>query len=186
MRHRSTRRKSTVGRSRVRRSTTRLNSEVVHHEAGFATSGFKQLFGTRRGQRLVDRFSVAQEHHAICPRGEFRVVGHHDRRYPVVAGRQDHSHDRFTIDRIQRARWLVGEEQTALAHYGPCDGDSLAFAAGKLIRKVLGPVCRGLVPRAPPFPGTGPSSLRRRQVPEGSDTFSTAVRPASRLKSWKT
>src|ERR1700722_429950 len=49
MRHRPTSRKSTVRRTRISWSSTRLNSEVVHHDAGFTTSGFKSSSGLGGG-----------------------------------------------------------------------------------------------------------------------------------------
>ena len=42
--------------------------------------------------------------------------------------------------RIKASRWLIGQEQSGLMDERPCDGDPLAFAAGKLTSISLAPV----------------------------------------------
>jgi hypothetical protein len=96
--------------------------------------------GRGRRQRLIDGSPVTQEHHAIGPRGERGVVSDDHGRDPVVTRGEDHPHDRLAVERVQGAGWLISEQQAALAHDGPRDGDALTFPTRELIAEVLRPV----------------------------------------------
>ena len=67
-------------------------------------------------------------------------MGDHDRRDTLLAGREDHPHDRFAVRRVERARRLVGEEQVALPDDGAGNGDALALTAGELVGIVRRPI----------------------------------------------
>ena len=91
-------------------------------------------------ERLVDDSAVAQEDHAVGPRGELGVVGHHDGGQAAVAGREDQAHDGLGVGGVERAGGLVGQEQLAVAHDGAGDGDPLALATRQLVGVVRRPV----------------------------------------------
>ena len=92
------------------------------------------------GGDVVDSSPVAEEDHPVGPRGEVGVVGDHDRGHAALAGVEDHPHHRLAVGRVERTRWLVGEEELALADDGASDGDTLALAAGELIGVVPGAI----------------------------------------------
>ena len=98
----------------------------------------------------------------------------------------DQPHHRLAVDRVQRAGRLVGQQQAPLADDRAGDRHPLPLAAGQLVGEPVGPlgqpepVQRGQRRRPRAARADMPSSS------SGSDTFSAAVSPASRLKSWKT
>ena len=55
-------------------------------DAHWLRPGVSKDFRARRRERLVDDAPVAQEDHAVGPRGELRVVGDHDGRHAALAG----------------------------------------------------------------------------------------------------
>ena len=135
---------------------------------------------------MVDDAAVAKEDHPVGPRREVRVVGDDDRGDPAFAGVADHRHHGLAVRRVERARRFVGEEEVTLADHGPGDRNPLPLAAGELVGVVVGSV------REPePLEG-GDARLMRLYAPRcrrarrASATFSAAVRPGRRLKSWKT
>ena len=105
---------------------------------------------------------------------------------PRLHARVDQPHDRLAVGRVQRARRLVGQQQPVLADHGAGDGHPLPLAAGQLVGEVLGPVAQAKLLEASSgrparaFLAGMPSSS------SGSETFSAAVSPGSRLKSWNT
>ena len=120
---------SVAGRSRT--------STLIVREVG------EDRFRALERKRLVDDSAVAQEDHAVGPRGELGVVGHHHGGQAPVAGRQDQAHDGFGIGRVERAGGLVGQQELALTDHRPGDGDPLALAPRQLVgvgrRPVLEP-----------------------------------------------
>ena len=141
---------------------------------------------TAVGRDVVDDLAVAEEDDPVGPGSEVGVVGDDDRGDPAVARVEDHLHHGLAVRRVERPRRLVGEEEVALADHGASDRDPLALAAGELIGIVPGPVGepelleRATIPASCAFVPQMPSSS------SGSATFSAAVRPGRRLKSWKT
>ena len=105
---------------------------------------------------------------------------------PRSQARAQQAHHGLAVHRVERAGGLVGQQQAPLAHHGPGDRDALALATRQLVGVAAGPLgqaqlARALAGRRPGRPGAPmPSSS------SGSATFSAAVSPASRLKSWKT
>ena len=87
---------------------------------------------------LVDDAAVAQEHDAVGPRRELRVVGDDDAGDAALRGGAQQAHDRLAVDRVERAGRLVGEQQPALADDRPGDRDPLALAAGELVGEAVG------------------------------------------------
>ena len=67
-------------------------------------------------------------------------MGDNDRGHAPLAGVEDHPHHDLAIGRVERTRWLVGQEKLALADDGSGDGDSLTLTAGELIGVVVGPI----------------------------------------------
>ena len=92
------------------------------------------------GVDVVDGSPVTDEDHPVGPRGEVGVVGDHDRGDAALAGVEDHPHHDLAVGRVERTRWLVGEEELALADHGSSDGDPLALTAGELIGVVPGAI----------------------------------------------
>ena len=167
-----------VARSAQRRPV----SERRHRRSPAASSDS----GPAGASRLVDDVAVAQEDDAVRPGSQLRLVGHDDTRdAPMRRGAQQ-AHDRLAVHGVERTRRFVGEQQPALADDRPRDRDPLALAARQLVGVAVGVVgdvellhrleCRR---RVRPSRETPSSS-------SGRVTFSSAVSPGSRLKSWKT
>ena len=134
---------------------------------------------------MVDGTSVAEEDHPVGPRGEVGVVGDHDRGHAPLAGVEDHPHHDLAVGRVERTRWLVGEEELALADHGPSDGHTLALTAGELIGVVPGSIGQ------PELLERGESRLlclagRDAVELEGKRDVLRGGEPGRRLKSWKT
>ena len=105
---------------------------------------------------------------------------------PLLAGGEDHPHHRLAVRRVERARRLVGEEEATLPHDGPGDRDPLALTTGELVGIVRRPIREAELFERGHARDAAPSSPDRPSSSRGSATFSTAVSPARRLKSWKT
>ena len=112
-------------------------------------------------------------------------MGYHHACHAAPADGGKEQHDALRVDRVQRARRLIAQQELAVADHRAGDRNPLAFTAGELIGEVAGPLGdaqlgEGLHPGRVRRPGRTPSSS------SGTVTFSMALKPASRLKSWKT
>jgi hypothetical protein len=63
---------------------------------------------TRGGACLIDEEAISNEHDAIGPRGQLRVMGGNQSGDTAPTGRQDEPHDRLTVLRVECARRFVG------------------------------------------------------------------------------
>ena len=63
-------------------------------------------------------------------------------------------HDLCAAGRIQGAGGFVRQQQLGAAHHGPCNGHTLALAAGQLVRAMVDPVAEAhhLQRRTGPLP----------------------------------
>ena len=115
----------------------------------------EQRLGPGGGTGLVGHAPVAQEHHPVGPRGQLRVVGHHHPGHAPLARGADQAHHRLRVDRVQRARRLVGQQQAPLPHHRPGDRHPLALAAGQLVRIAGRPLAEAEVLQGPHPGGAG-------------------------------
>ena len=51
-------------------------------------------------------------------------------------------HDLCAAGRIQGAGGFVRQQQLGAAHHGPCNGHTLALAAGQLVRAMVDPIAK--------------------------------------------
>ena len=100
-------------------------------------AGGEQRLGAGRRDGLVDDAAVAQEHDAVGPRGQVRLVGHDDTGDAPRGGGAQQAHDRLAVHRVERAGRLVGEQEPALADDRPGDRDPLALAARELVGEAV-------------------------------------------------
>ena len=149
-------------------------------------AGSEQRLGAGGRRGLVDDPPVAEEHHPVGPRRQLGVVGDDHAGHPSLARGPDQPHDRLAVGRVEGARGLVGQQQVAVADDGSGDGDPLAFAAGQLVGEAGGPVAQPELLQGGASPPPGPPCAGMPSSSRGRDTFSAAVSPASRLKSWNT
>jgi hypothetical protein len=102
-----------------------------------------------------------------------------------LGGGAQQAHDGLAVHGVERASRLVGERQPTLADDRPRDRDALTLAARELVRvaiRVLRDV--ELLHRL-----QGGARAAFDETPSSSTgrvTFSAAVSPGSRLKSWTT
>ena len=139
--------------------------------------------GPSGGDGLVDDATVTQEHDPVGPRRQLRVVGDDDPATPRLARREQEPHHRLAVDRVERARRLVGQQQMALAHDGAGDRDPLALAAGELVGEALG----ARSPRPSSSSAAMPATVRllgarRRRARAAAQTFSTARQPGQQVE----
>src|SRR5690606_31720329 len=87
--------------------------------------------------------------------------------------------------RVERTGGLVGQQQPAVADEGARDRHPLTFAAGEVVGEMCRTVGKAELAQKLPRGGVGGPAADPVQ-PQGSATFSVAVRPGRRLKSWKT
>ena len=160
-----------------RRAGERLSSSPV--------AGREQRLGAGRSDRLIDDVAVAEEDDAVGPRRELRVVRHDDSGHAALLAARSR---RMTASPLTESSAPVGSSASsrpAVADDRPGDRDPLSLAAGELVGEAVGALgdvelLEGLQARRARGLRPTPSSS------SGSATFSTAVSPASRLKSWKT
>ena len=112
-------------------------------------------------------------------------MGDDHTRDAALAGLAHQPHHRLAVDRVQRPGRLVGQQQAPVTDDGTGDGDALPLAAGQLVGKWS---ARSVSPSRSSAASAGGRAVRAGQPSSssGSETFSAAVSPASRLKSWKT
>ena len=67
-------------------------------------------------------------------------MGDYDSSHAALAGGKDQAHDGVTVQRVEGARGLVGEQEAAVTDDGAGDGHALAFAARELVRVVRCPL----------------------------------------------
>jgi len=67
-------------------------------------------------------------------------VGHYHAGHGSLACGADQAHHRIRVDRVQRSRRLIGQQQAALPHHRAGDRNPLPFSAGQLIREPGRPV----------------------------------------------
>ena len=146
----------------------------------------EQRLGARTRRGLVDHAPVAQEHDPVGPRRQLGVVGHDDPGHAAFARGADQPHDAFAVDGVQRPGRLVGEQQPAVADHGAGDRHPLTLATRQLVGVAPGPVGEPELLERRRSPPCGRPGRRVPSSSNGSDTFSAAVSPASRLKSWNT
>ncbi len=101
---------------------------------------------------------------------------------PRLAGGEDHAHHRLAVRRVERARGLVGEQQTTARRRRPRDRDPLALATGELVGVVRRPDRRARALRAPPCRRDAPSSPRAPSSSSGSETFSDGGEPGEEIE----
>ena len=108
------------------------------------------------------------------------------RGHPALARVVHQAHHGFAVDRVQCAGRLVGQQQPAFADDGAGDRHALPFAAGQLVGVASARVGQARAPPTRRAPAARAFARRRRRARAGRQTFSAAVSPASRLKSWNT
>jgi hypothetical protein len=101
-----------------------------------------------RGDRLIDDAAVAQEDDAVGPRGQLRLVRHHDAGDAPLRRRPQQAHHGLSLNGIQGARRLVREQQPAPADDRARDRDALTLAAGQRVRALSCPVGQPHAPKA--------------------------------------
>ncbi len=134
--HRPAGRDAAGGRFGARLGARPLEDADAHWFGRSREDGFRAL----ERERLVDDPAVAQEDHAVGPRGELGVVGHDHGGQAAMAGGEDQAHDGLGVGGVERARGLVGQEELAVAHHGAGDGDPLALATRQLVGVARRPV----------------------------------------------
>ena len=81
--------------------------------------------------------TVMQHDHAVCPVGNFSVMGdQHKRRLAFPMKFEKQIQDGFSVFRIQISGGLLCENDFGIVDQGPAYGNSLHFAARKLMGKV--------------------------------------------------
>src|SRR5262245_1247944 len=87
----------------------------------------------------LDLAAVEQTNDSGRPRGEPRVMLHHDDRAATLIEIFEDAHDLVAHLAVQISRGLIREQDARLSHDRACDGDALPLATGELRRKVSCP-----------------------------------------------
>ena len=94
--------------------------------------------------------------------------------------------DRVAVQRVERARRLVGEQQPALADDRPGDGDALLLSAREVVGIAVEVVVEADRVQRVDRASTRAARARTPSSSRGSITFSTAVSDGTRLSRWNT
>ena len=118
---------------------------------------------------------------------DVRIVRHHDHGDPLVAVQPlEDGHDLEADPRVQRAGWLVRQDDARVVHQRPRDGHALLLAAGELARLVFFASGQSHREQRLRAPARGARAADVSVYSSGSSTFSVALVRASRLNCWKT
>src|SRR3954469_21547978 len=89
---------------------------------------------------ITDQHAVLQSEDAPGMPGHMLVVGHHDDGAPASVESLKEWQDAQPRPAIQRARWLVGQDQGRVTGEGSCNGNALLLASGELTRPMGEPM----------------------------------------------
>ncbi|MNE31605.1 hypothetical protein D3C80_1251810 [compost metagenome] len=90
------------------------------------------------GAAVADHFTVADLDDAVRASGHIAVVGDQDHHMALLGQLIQQAHDLGATVAVQRARWLVREDDMAAVHQRPGNGYPLLLATGKLARAIAG------------------------------------------------
>lgn len=129
---------------------------------------------------LVDDRAVPEEHHAVRPGGEPRLVRDEDRGGAGVAPAAQQRENGLTCLGVEGAGRFVCEDEPPIADEGAGDGDPLLLAAGHLVGEAVGEVAEVHLLQGGERLGAGPAGGGPVQF-AGRATFSAAVSAGMRL-----